>query len=183
MSMGILWLILIYCFCFQQIAFMANCQHHHINSRDSLACNLSLSKSHNAYNTKLSLTNTSHFNSNSLFLFLIFSKFTNSFHSLICSCLSRTSFQSISPQNYWQILLPPSSCSLEFTAQTKTRRYVWYVFYNLLQKRINTRILWMVKNEIRYILYTINYSIYETKLKTLKQTLEPNIKLIYITIY
>ena len=28
------------------------------------------------------------------------------------------SFQSISSQNYWQILLPPSSCSLEFTAPT-----------------------------------------------------------------
>ena len=39
------------------------------------------------------------------------------------------------------------------------------------------------QNEIRYILYTTRYSIYETKLKTLKQTLEPNIKLIYITIY
>ena len=31
----------------------------------------------------------------------------------------------------------------------------------------------MVKNKIRYIRYTINYLIYETKLKTLKQTLKP----------
>ena len=31
----------------------------------------------------------------------------------------------------------------------------------------------MVKNKICYIRYTINYLIYETKLKTLKQTLKP----------
>ena len=37
---------------------------------------------------------------------------------------------------------------------SKTRRYVLYVFYNLLEKRINTRILFLVKNKIRYIRYT-----------------------------
>ena len=37
---------------------------------------------------------------------------------------------------------------------TKTRRYVLYVFYNLLEKRINTRILFLVKTKIRYIRYT-----------------------------
>ena len=31
----------------------------------------------------------------------------------------------------------------------------------------------MIKNKIRYIRYTIDYLIYETKLKTLEQTLKP----------
>ena len=31
----------------------------------------------------------------------------------------------------------------------------------------------MIKNKIRYIRYTINCLIYETKLKTLKQMLKP----------
>ena len=38
---------------------------------------------------------------------------TNSFYPLICSCHSPTPFQSLQAQNFWQIFLLSSSCSLE----------------------------------------------------------------------
>ena len=102
-------LVLYICFCFQQIAFMAKSQHHHINSRDSLACNLSLSKSHIAYNTKLSLTDTSHFNSNSLFFILDLLKI----HKLIPHVNLQLSFSNVLPIHLGsKLLTDPSTTKL-----------------------------------------------------------------------
>ena len=43
---------------------------------------------------------------------------------------SDRSFQSISAQNYWQILLPPSPCSLEFTAPTSACSFFSVTYSN-----------------------------------------------------
>ena len=51
-------------------------------------------------------TTYSHFNSTAFFSFRSFWNSAKSFHSFIRSCHPPASFQSISAQNYWQILLP-----------------------------------------------------------------------------
>ena len=105
-----------------------------------LISNLSTSsKSHNSYNTKFSLSychchrcHICHLNSNSLLLFKIFLKFSQLIPKFIHSCHPPTSFQSISAQNYWQIILPPSSCSLEFTAPTSACSFFSITYSNQL---------------------------------------------------
>ena len=104
----------------------------HLNTIISLLIsNLSTgSKSHNAYNTKFSLSHTSHCNSNSLLLFLIFLKF-NQLIPLVHPQLSPYSVLLIHLGS--KLLTDPSTTKLLLSGIHCPNIYVLFLQHHLLK--------------------------------------------------